>query len=74
MILLIAKFAKGFVVNIAVLIGIILGFILAWAIGKVSFAALNNAAWLDVIYPFQLAKPKFDVFAVITMCLVMLSS
>jgi uric acid transporter len=71
-ILLIAKFAKGFIVNIAVLIGIILGFILAWAIGKVSFAALNNAAWLDVIYPFQLAKPKFDVFAVITMCLVML--
>jgi NCS2 family nucleobase:cation symporter-2 len=71
-ILLITKFAKGFVVNVAVLIGIILGFILAWVIGKVSFTALNNAAWLDVVYPFQLAKPKLDFFAVITMCLVML--
>lgn len=71
-ILLITKFAKGFFVNVAVLMGIILGFILAWVIGKVSFTALNNAAWLDVVRPFQLVKPKFDFFAVITMCLVML--
>ena len=71
-ILLITRFAKGFVVNIAVLLGIILGFIVAWLIGKVSFTALSNVAWLDIIYPFQLATPKFDVFAVITMCLVMI--
>ena len=71
-VLLIVKFGKGFVANVAVLIGIVLGFVLAWVIGKVSFAALSNAAWLDAIYPFQLAKPKFDFFAVISMCLVML--
>jgi len=71
-ILLIIKFAKGFVVNVAVLLGIILGFILAWVIGKVSFTALSNATWLDVVYPFQLARPKLDFFAVFTMCLVML--
>jgi NCS2 family nucleobase:cation symporter-2 len=71
-ILVITKFARGFVVNVAVLMGIILGSILAWVIGKVSFTALNNAAWLQVVYPFQLAKPKLDFFAVITMCLVML--
>jgi uric acid transporter len=71
-ILVIVKFAKGFVANVAVLIGIVLGFFLAWVIGKVSFAALSSAAWLDAVYPFQLAKPKFDFFAVISMCLVML--
>jgi NCS2 family nucleobase:cation symporter-2 len=71
-ILLIVKFAKGFVANVAVLIGIVLGFILAWVIGKVSFAALSNAAWLDAVYPFQLVKPKFDFFPIISMCLVML--
>ena len=59
-ILLIVKFAKGFVANVAVLIGIVLGFVLAWVIGKVSFAAVSNAALLDAIYPFQLARPKFD--------------
>ncbi len=71
-ILLIAKFAKGFLVNVAVLIGIVVGFVVAWAIGKVNFTAFDNAAWVDIIYPFQLAAPKFDLFAVITMCVVML--
>lgn len=71
-ILLAVKFAKGFVANIAVLVGIVFGFALAWVIGKVSFSAFNNAAWLDVVYPFQLAIPKFDFVASIVMCLVML--
>jgi xanthine permease len=71
-ILLIAKFATGFLANIAVLLGIVAGFIVAWAIGKVSFADFQRAAWIDVIYPFQLAGPKFDLFAMLSMCLVML--
>jgi uric acid transporter len=71
-ILLITKFGKGFIVNIAVLLGIVLGFFVAWAIGKVSFAAVSGAAWFDIIYPFQLAMPKFDLFGSLTMCLVML--
>jgi uric acid transporter len=71
-ILLITKFGKGFVVNVAVLLGIILGFVVAWLAGKVSFADIGKSAWLDVVYPFQLATPTFDVFAILTMCLVML--
>src|SRR5215467_7323169 len=71
-ILLIAKFATGFLANIAVLLGIVAGFIVAWAIGKVSFADFQRAAWVDVIYPFQLAGPTFDLFATLSMCLVML--
>jgi uric acid transporter len=57
-ILLITKFAKGFVANIAVLLGIVAGFVVAWAIGKVSFADFQKAAWVDIIYPFQLGMPK----------------
>jgi uric acid transporter len=71
-ILLITKFGKGFVVNIAVLLGIALGFFIAWVIGKVSFSAVSGAGWFDIIYPFQLATPKFDLFGSLTMCLVML--
>jgi NCS2 family nucleobase:cation symporter-2 len=71
-ILLIAKFARGFLANIAVLLGIAAGFIVAWAIGKVSFADFQRAAWVDIIYPFQLAAPKFDLLATLSMCLVML--
>jgi uric acid transporter len=71
-ILLIAKLARGFLANIAVLLGIAAGFLVAWAIGKVSFADFQRAAWVDIIYPFQLAGPKFDLFATLSMCLVML--
>ena len=42
-ILLITKFGKGFVVNIAVLLGIVMGFCVAWVIGKVSFTAVSGA-------------------------------
>jgi len=71
-ILLITKFARGFGRNIAVLLGSALGFIVAWIIGKVNFADLYKAAWVDVVYPFQFGAPKFDLFSIISMCLVML--
>jgi xanthine permease len=71
-IVLITKYAKGFLANVAVLVGIFVGFIVSWPLGKVTFAAFNNAAWLDIIYPFQLTRPTFHLFAAITMCIVML--
>lgn len=71
-IVLITKYAKGFLANVAVLLGIIVGFIVSWPIDKVTFTAFNNARWLDIVYPFQLTAPSFHLFAVITMCLVML--
>ena len=71
-IVLITKYAKGFLANVAVLLGIIVGFIVSWPIGKVTFAAFSNARWLDIVYPFQLTAPTFHLFAVITMCIVML--
>jgi NCS2 family nucleobase:cation symporter-2 len=42
-ILLITKYVKGFFGNIAVLLGIVLGFLAAAAFGKVSFAGLQEA-------------------------------
>ncbi|HXW23273.1 MAG TPA: nucleobase:cation symporter-2 family protein [Xanthobacteraceae bacterium] len=71
-ILAITKFGRGFVANIAVLIGSALGFVVAWIIGKVDFANLYKAAWVDIIYPFQFGAPKFDLFSIVSMCLVML--
>ena len=41
-ILLAVKFAKGFVANIAVLVGIVFGFALAWVIGKVQFHCIRQ--------------------------------
>ena len=71
-ILLIVRFAKGFLANIAVLLGIIIGFVIALSAGKVNFAGLEQAHWFDVIYPFQFGTPKFDVLSILTMTLVMI--
>jgi NCS2 family nucleobase:cation symporter-2 len=71
-ILVIAKFGRGFFANIAVLIGIVLGTVLAWVLGKASFAHVAQARLFDFIYPFQFGPPTFDFFAILTMTLVMI--
>jgi NCS2 family nucleobase:cation symporter-2 len=70
-ILAIVRYVKGFFANIAVLIGIIVGFAVSLAFGKVNFAGLDEAKWFDFVYPFQFGMPKFDLLAIVTMCLVM---
>jgi xanthine permease len=71
-ILAITKYAKGFVANVAVLLGIVAGGVLAAVLGKMSFHNVASAPWFDIVYPFQFGMPKFDLVASITMCLVMI--
>jgi uric acid transporter len=71
-ILLIAKYARGFFANIAVLLGIIAGAIVATLAGKMSFATVAAAPWFAVVYPLQFGVPTFDLWSVITMCVVMI--
>jgi putative selenate reductase len=70
-ILVISKFVKGFFANIAVLLGLVVGMIIAMALGKVSFAGLSESGWFAVVYPFQFGMPTFDLVACLTMCMVM---
>ena len=71
-ILLITKFVKGFFSNIAVLLGLVLGMVIAIALGKVSFAGLATEKWFAVVYPFQFGLPTFNLVACLTMCMVMI--
>ncbi len=71
-ILLIAKFAKGFFANIAVLLGIIFGGVIAVAVGKMNFTSVANAPWFDFVYPLQFGMPTFDLWSVVTMSIVMI--
>jgi xanthine permease len=71
-VLLIAKFAKGFFANIAVLLGIVVGALVAIAAGKMSFATVASAPWFDIVRPFQFGMPSFNVVSMITMCIVMI--
>jgi len=71
-ILLIAKFGRGFVANISVLLGIILGGVVAAGLGKMTFDKVANAQWFDVVLPFHFGVPIFDPLLIVTMVLVMI--
>jgi uracil-xanthine permease len=71
-ILLIAKFAKGFVANISVLLGIVIGAVLAVALGKMGFDKVADASWFGLITPFHFGTPTFDLVMIVTMTLVMI--
>ncbi|HOZ63644.1 MAG TPA: nucleobase:cation symporter-2 family protein [Burkholderiaceae bacterium] len=71
-ILLIAKYAKGFIANISVLLGIILGGVIATLAGLMTFEKVAKAGWFDLVLPFEIATPVFDPILIITMTLVMI--
>jgi NCS2 family nucleobase:cation symporter-2 len=71
-ILLVAKFARGFVANISVLLGIVAGGIVAAAFGLMTFDKVAKAAWVDVVLPFQFGMPRFDPMLILTMTVVMI--
>jgi uric acid transporter len=71
-ILLINKYLKGFLANISVLLGMIVGFLIALAFGLVNFSGVGQAAWFAPIYPFAFGLPTFDLAAIASLCLVMI--
>ena len=71
-ILLINKYFEGFVAHISVLIGLVVGLIVAMPLGLVNFAGVSSASWLGIDTPFAFGLPKFDVGAIIAMIIVML--
>ncbi|MFT4013242.1 MAG: nucleobase:cation symporter-2 family protein [Paracoccus sp. (in: a-proteobacteria)] len=70
-ILLLSRFGRGFVANIAVLLGIVGGGVLAAAMGMMHFGAVSEAAWFAPIKPFHFGMPIFDPVMIATMLLVM---
>lgn len=72
MVLIVYRCAKGFISNIAVLIGLILGTVLAFILGQANFVEVEKAAWLGVVTPFSFGFPTFDIGSIISMVIVML--
>ncbi|MFT3719181.1 nucleobase:cation symporter-2 family protein [Pseudorhodoferax sp.] len=70
-ILLIVKFAKGFLANVSVLLGIVVGAVVATALGLMTFEKVGEAAWFDIVTPFHFGMPQFDPMMILTMTLIM---
>ena len=71
-ILLIARFGRGFVANIAVLLGIVIGGVLAASLGMMHFDKVAGAGWFALVTPFRFGMPIFDPILIVTMTLVMI--
>ena len=71
-ILLLVRFFTGFVANISVLLGIVMGCAIAIAMGKMSFAKVAAAPWFDVVTPFAFGMPTFDLVSIATLTVVMI--
>ena len=71
-ILLLVRYGRGFVANIAVLLGIVVGCVVAVVMGKMHFDKVGKAEWFDIVTPFAFGMPTFDPVMVLTMTLVMI--
>ena len=69
-ILLINRFMRGFWVNVSVLIGMALGYVLSGAIGMVDLSGLDNTPWFQVVTPLHFGMPEFHLAPILSMCLV----
>ena len=66
------RFFKGFISNIAVLLGLLCGTILASFFDMVNFSKVGDASWLGITTPFAFGYPTFDAASIAAMVLVML--
>ncbi len=68
----IARYTKGFLSNVAVLIGIVVGGVIAASMGLMHFEKVAAAAWFAPIMPFHFGAPIFNPVLILTMVLVMI--
>jgi uric acid transporter len=65
LILAIYRFFSDFVSRIAILLGLILGTVIAMICGITDFSGVAEASWLGVTTPFYFGLPTFHLFPII---------
>lgn len=71
-ILMIQRFGRGFVKQVALLLGLLIGTMAAVPFGMADFGALRSAPVAALPTPFAFGAPEFQPAAIISLCLVML--
>ncbi|WSS17800.1 purine permease [Streptomyces sp. NBC_01186] len=73
-VLLLRRFTTGFLKQIAVLIGLVVGTLIAIPVGITDFTAVKEADLVGFPTPFHFGTPQFAAAAIVSMCVVMLVS
>jgi OHCU decarboxylase len=72
LIVAIQRLFQGFISTVAVLIGLVAGTLVAWALGDAHFTDVANAGWVGYTLPFYFGIPTFSLTAVLSMIIVMI--
>ncbi len=73
-VLLVRRFTRGFVKQIAVLIGLVAGTVVAVPFGITDFGPVADADVIGFPTPFHFGVPQFQIAAILSMCVVMVVS
>ncbi|WP_167152620.1 MULTISPECIES: nucleobase:cation symporter-2 family protein [Streptomyces] len=71
-ILLFQRFGRGFLRQVALLLGLLIGTLAAIPFGMADFAAMKSAPVAALPTPFSFGAPEFHPAAVLSLCIVML--
>ncbi|MPL77132.1 Uric acid permease PucK [bioreactor metagenome] len=73
-IILLNRFATGFIRAISVLLGLIVGTLVAAAMGTVHVNTVAEASWFNMVTPLYFGTPVFEPSAILTMIVVAIVS
>jgi xanthine permease len=73
-VLLLRRFTRGFVKQIAVLLGLVAGTLIAIPFGVTDFGPVADASIVGFPTPFHFGAPQFQLAAILSMCVVMVVS
>jgi uracil-xanthine permease/xanthine permease len=68
-IVIISIWGRGFVKQIAILIGIVVGYLMGIGMGEIGFKTVGSAHWFQIPQPFYFATPKFEWSSIVIMLL-----
>ncbi|MEL5958978.1 nucleobase:cation symporter-2 family protein [Streptomyces sp. CLV115] len=71
-VLALRKLLRGFLQQIAILLGLIVGTLIAIPVGITDFGAIKDADLIGFPTPFHFGAPQFEVAAIVSMSIVML--
>ncbi|MFJ1901439.1 MULTISPECIES: nucleobase:cation symporter-2 family protein [unclassified Streptomyces] len=71
-VLALRKLLRGFLQQIAILLGLIIGTLIAIPVGITDFGAIKEADAIGFPTPFHFGAPQFEIAAIVSMCIVML--
>ncbi|UUN31505.1 nucleobase:cation symporter-2 family protein [Streptomyces sp. FIT100] len=71
-VLALRKLLRGFLQQIAILLGLVAGTLIAIPLGMANFDAVKDADLMGFPAPFHFGAPQFEIAAIISMCIVML--